>query len=252
MIIDNHVHVGWFTDGYHTPKEIWNSEMAAGVDGMAVASTSTCAELYKDVCRELRELIRFGGEKVHPILWLTPRMMKLNYPLPYMLHSKIRWQGIKLHFEAHPEWSKNRSLLNKALDVAKRLNVPVLLHTGNHEVSHAGRFKDVIQDKRELTFILAHGRPIEEAIDVLLSCSNTYVDTAFMPISDLKKLVDTGLINQILFGTDAPINKVFFKEIDTTDYIRDSIKLTYKVLGDKADCIFSRCIYSKSYNRLFA
>ena len=49
MIIDNHVHVGWFTDGYHSPKEIWVSEMAAGVDGMAVASTSTCAELYKDV-----------------------------------------------------------------------------------------------------------------------------------------------------------------------------------------------------------
>ena len=39
MIIDNHVHVGWFTDGYHSPKEIWGSEMAAGVDGMAVAST---------------------------------------------------------------------------------------------------------------------------------------------------------------------------------------------------------------------
>lgn len=157
MIIDNHVHVGWFTDGYHSPKEIWGSEMAAGVDGMAVASTSTCAELYKDVCRELRELIRFGGKKVHPILWLTPRMLKLNYPLPYMLHSKIKWQGIKLHFESHPEWSKNRALLNKALDVAKLLDVPVLLHTGNFEVSHAGRFKDVIQDHSEQTFILAHG-----------------------------------------------------------------------------------------------
>lgn len=245
MIIDNHVHVGWFTDGYHSPKEIWGSEMAAGVDGMAVASTSTCAELYKDVCRELRELIRFGGEKVHPILWLTPRMLKLNYPLPYMLHSKIKWQGIKLHFESHPEWSKNRALLNKALDVAKLLDVPVLLHTGNFEVSHAGRFKDVIQDHSEQTFILAHGRPIEEAIDVLLSCPNTYVDTAFMPMSDLQKLVEEGLTDRILFGTDAPINKVFFKEIDTSMYIRDTINQTYKILGDKADGIFSRCIYGE-------
>lgn len=246
MIIDNHVHVGWFTDGYHSPKEIWVSEMAAGVDGMAVASTSTCAELYKDVCRELRELIRFGGEKVHPILWLTPRMLKLSYPLPYMLHSKIKWQGIKLHFEAHPEWSRNHTLLNKALEVAKRLNVPVLLHTGNYEVSHAGRFKDIIKGYRELTFILAHGRPIEEAIDVLQSCSNTYVDTAFMPMGDLRRLVDTGLTDRILFGTDAPINKVFFKDIDTADYIRDSIKQTYEVLGDKANDMFARCIFSNS------
>lgn len=245
MIIDNHVHVGWFTDGYHSPKEIWDSAMAAGVDGMAVASTSTCAELYKDVCRELRELIRLGGEKVHPILWLTPRMLKLNYPLPYMLHSNIKWQGIKLHFESHPEWSRNSILLNKALDVAKRLDVPVLLHTGNYDVSHAGRFKNVIQDHSELTFVLAHGRPIEEALDVLLSCPNTYVDTAFMPMSNLQRLIEAGLADRILFGTDAPINKVFFKEIDTSDYIRDSIKQTYKVLGNQADGICSRCIYGK-------
>lgn len=162
-----------------------------------------------------------------------------------MLHSKIKWQGIKLHFESHPEWSKNRTLLNKALDVAKLLDVPVLLHTGNFEVSHAGRFKDVIQDHSEQTFILAHGRPIDEAIDVLLSCSNTYVDTAFMPMSDLQKLVEEGLTDRILFGTDAPINKVFFKEIDTSMYIRDTINQTYKILRDKADGVFSRCIYGE-------
>ena len=29
MIIDNHVHVGWYRDGYHSPKEIWEAETAA-------------------------------------------------------------------------------------------------------------------------------------------------------------------------------------------------------------------------------
>ena len=62
-------------------------------------------------------------------------------------------------------------------------------------------------------------------------------------MSDLQKLVEEGLTDRILFGTDAPINKVFFKEIDTADYIRDSIKQTYEVLGNKAEDIFSRCIY---------
>ena len=78
MIIDNHVHVGWFTDGYHSPKEVWNSAIAAGINGMVVSSTSTCAELYKDVRRELRELKRLGGDRVHPVLWLTPRMLKVK------------------------------------------------------------------------------------------------------------------------------------------------------------------------------
>ncbi len=102
-MIDNHVHVGWFLDGYHTPREIWEAEDRAGIDEIVVSSTSTCAELYKLVVREMRELIRLGGSRIHPILWLTPRMFtRKHYAIPFLL-KKISWQGIKLHFEAHPQ-----------------------------------------------------------------------------------------------------------------------------------------------------
>ena len=84
-MIDNHVHVGWYTDGYHFPKEVWQAELDAGIDEIAVSSTSTCAELYKLVVREMSELIRLGGSSIHPILWLTPKMMK-TWGLSYMLH----------------------------------------------------------------------------------------------------------------------------------------------------------------------
>lgn len=76
MIIDNHVHVGWYRDGYHSPKEIWEAETAAGVDEICVSSTSTCAELYDIVIEEMIELKRLEGSKVHPILWITPQMLK--------------------------------------------------------------------------------------------------------------------------------------------------------------------------------
>lgn len=243
MVIDNHVHVGWFTDGYHTPREVWDSAMAAGVNGMAVASTSTCAELYKDVCRELRELKRLGGSQIHPILWLTPRMMKVKYALPYMLHSKIRWQGVKIHSEAHPEWVHNIQLMNKALNVARSLDVPVIIHTGNFDCSHAGLFKNAIAENTDLTFVLAHGRPINETIYILNSNDNVYVDTAFMPMADLKELVAEGLSDRILFGTDAPINKVFYNNLSTSDYIIERFKETQMILGNDAETVFSRCIY---------
>lgn len=57
MIIDNHVHVGWYRDGYHSPKEIWEAETAAGVDEICVSSTSTCAELYDIVIEEMIEFL---------------------------------------------------------------------------------------------------------------------------------------------------------------------------------------------------
>ena len=244
MIIDNHVHIGWYTDRYHAPREVWNSALAARVDGMAVSSTSTCAELYKVVVREMRQLIKLGGERIHPILWLTPKMMKCRYAVPFMLKSKIRWQGIKMHWEAHPEWSGNRLLVNRALNLARRLGVPVLLHTGNFDVCHAGRFARLIEANGDLTFVLAHGRPIEEAIAILKSQNNVFIDTAFMPEADIQRLADERLDGKILFGTDAPINEVFFPETPTADYIKEQIELLQRTCGISADVILSRTIYN--------
>lgn len=243
MIIDNHVHVGWFTDGYHAPRDVWYSALAAGVDGMAVASTSTCAELYKDVCRELRELIRLGGECIFPILWLTPRMLKVRYALPYMLHSKIKWCGIKLHFCAHPEWAHNAKLLQKAIDVAQRLHLPVLLHTGNEENCCAGQFRELIYQNPMVTFVLAHGRPIDEAIEIMRECRNVYVDTAFMPMQDLARLNKEGMSDKVLFGTDAPINELFYKHISTKEFIKGMIESSRTALGQNADEVFGRTVY---------
>ena len=62
-MIDNHVHMGWYTDGYHSPLEVWQSEQEAGIDEIVVSSTSTCAELYKLVVREMREQDTLAGSK---------------------------------------------------------------------------------------------------------------------------------------------------------------------------------------------
>lgn len=243
MIFDNHVHVGWFTDGYHSPKDVWYSELAAGVDGMAVSSTSTCAELYKVVVREMRELIRLGDNRIHPILWLTPTMLKKRYALPYMLHNKVNWKGVKMHWEAHPEWTHNPKLVEKALDVARRLGCPVLLHTGEDKYCHAGFYIGLIKKYADLTFVLAHGRPVDEAIEVLKQCPNSFVDTAFMPMSDLSKIIAKGLSNRVIFGTDAPINRIFYKDLETIDFIRDTICLIQSECPEEANSILSRSVY---------
>lgn len=244
MIIDNHVHVGWFTDGYHSPRSVWNSLMAAGVDGMVISSTSTCAELYKVVIREMRELIRLGGERIHPILWISPKMIKRHYALPLMLHSGIKWRGVKLHFEAHPEWTSNKYLLKQAIEVARQLNVSVLLHTGNKAVSHAGRFAPLIEANNNLMFILAHGRPHDETIAMLKTHDNLLVDTAFMSNVELSKLIEQGLQQRIIFGTDAPINRVYYPGMSTEMFIRKQIEMVRETCGNYAASILARTPYN--------
>ena len=240
---DNHVHIGWYTEGYHSPKEVWQAEQDAGIDEIAVSSTSTCAELYKLVVREIRELIHLGGSRIHPILWLTPRMMN-TWGLSYMLHSKIRWQGVKMHWKAHREWYYNKKLLHNALEIARWIEVPVLFHTGDFKECKASVFMDICSQYNDLTFVLAHGRPLQETLEVLTRCTNVYVDTAFMPINDVATIVQNGYANRLLFGTDAPINTIFFPNTSTTDYISQCLLSLEKVVPKESfHTIMSNSIY---------
>jgi predicted TIM-barrel fold metal-dependent hydrolase len=216
---DNHVHIGWYTDGYHSPLEVWRAEQQAGIDEIVVSSTSTCAELYKLVVREIKELNKLGGSRIHPILWITPKMMK-TWGISYMIHSRVRWEGIKLHWQAHREWYYNNKILHNALEVARWMQVPVLLHTGDFKECHAKVFLDVCKKYDALDFVLAHGWPIDETMDVMSQCPNVRVDTAFMPAEDVKLLCDNGFAERVLFGTDAPINLLFYKDMSTVEYIR--------------------------------
>ena len=221
-MIDNHVHIGWFTDGYHKPLDVFNSEKAAGISEISVSSTSTCAELYKLVVKEMKSLITVGGSNIHPILWLTPRMLK-TYGIRYMLHSKIRWEGIKRHCVSHREWFYNKKLTYQAINIARNLNVPVLLHTGEFKECRAAVFEPLIKSNTDINFVLAHGRPIMQTIDMLDKYSNCFVDTAFMPKEHIKLLLASGLEDKILFGTDAPIDLIYVKDLSVSKYIKEKL-----------------------------
>lgn len=225
MIIDNHVHVGWYSDGYHSPLEIWRSLKDAGVDSAVVSSTSTCAELYHNIQTEFYQLFSIAGNgNICPVLWITPEMLLKSWPLKKLLNCKIEWRGIKLHYISHPLWSKTPRLVDKAIDVARFLgNVPVLLHTGDWDSCHAGVFEPVITANQDLKFVLAHGRPIDETINLMKTWTNVWTDTAFMPIEDIKKLVGADLTGKVLFGSDLPINKIYYPKISDKDYLNQKI-----------------------------
>lgn len=223
MIIDNHVHVGWFLDGYHSSKEMYDATISAEISEFAVSSTSTCAEQYKLVVREMRELQRLCGEKVHPILWLTPRMMK-TYGIRYMLHSKVKWKGIKMHWLAHPEWGRNERLLQQGLSIVKQLRVPLLLHSGEQECCQPHLYAPICRELSDTTIVIAHGRPIDQTIELLEEFQNVVVDTAFMPTEHVVNLVEKGFEDRIAFGTDTPIQLVYDSSKSVSVHVKNQIE----------------------------
>jgi len=76
-------------------------------------------------------------------------------------------EGVKMHWKAHREWYYNHPLLARTLDVARRLRIPVLLHTGDYKECHARVFMDLCFEHPDLTFVLAQGWPVGETMEVL-------------------------------------------------------------------------------------
>ncbi len=247
MIIDNHVHTGWFKGSYYSSEYVWNEIQSIGIDKFVLAPLSAVIRTFhRNAIREVKTIQRLSKGCCIPLLWVAPFMFKPEgeYVLRELLHSGIAWKGMKIHYYMHPEWDHNKKLAAKAFELARRYNLPVLTHTGGSPECEAGVFKQIAQNYPDLTIVLAHGRPIEETLDVLGCCPKTMVDTAFMPQDDQKLLVDSGFADRMLFGTDVPINKYYYPNMSTAKFVCNHIETLRSVTtSEQFEAIMSRTPY---------
>lgn len=221
-MIDTHIHVGQFNELYISPSEIHNLMGNLGIDYYAVASTTQCEENYIKVLSEFHELINLDNEKVIPIMWITPNSLQGN--IAWYLESDINWKIIKIHpFFNQTEWLPDSSQLAEVIDIAHYLNLPLLIHTGEDNCCRADLYESTIKDYPNVTFILAHGRPINTSIELAKKYQNAYVDTAFMPLDHINSLVRHGLSEKILWGSDMCIPQFFNPEIDLISYYKNRL-----------------------------
>ena len=218
-LIDSHIHVGQYFDRYFSPQQISYLMKTVGVDYYAVSSTTMCEENYPKVLDELHELIALDNEKVLPVMWITPEGLKGN--IAWFLESDIQWRCIKIHPYLHQEsWVADSDNCNEVVDIARELKIPLLIHTGNESCCQAKKYEHLILKNHDVVFILAHGRPIDEASCLARKYSNVYVDSAFMPILDMQQIISSGLSHKLLWGTDMCIPAHFYPNADMREYYK--------------------------------
>lgn len=231
MLIDAHIHVGTFEKCHFSPTYVSSLMNSLGCDCYAVSSTSMCEEDYIKVLDEINDLIHIDGNKVLPIMWITPEGLRGN--IAWFLESKINWHCLKIHpFLNQYDWEPGSQNLQEVLDIARELNIPLLIHTGNEECCRAGKYETIIQKNPDITFILAHGRPHLDAIHLTTQYANAYADSAFMSIDEMEDFVKRGLAHKLLWGTDMCIPQHFYPQIDLESY--------YKQKLDAFRCICSK------------
>lgn len=221
-MIDSHIHVGQFNDLYFGPAMIHDLMARLNIDYYAVSSTTICEENYPKVLEELQELITLDKDKVIPIMWVTPD--SLNGNIAWYLDSSIKWKCIKIHPFLHPDkWTKPDGIMTEVVDIAKELNIPILIHTGNEASCQSNLFEEIIAYNPDSTFILAHGRPLNQSLRMVKRYDNAFADTAFMPSSHIKDFIDFGLAHKVLWGTDMCIPQYFYPSCNLQQYYKERL-----------------------------
>jgi len=245
QINDLHLHMGQFYERYYSPEFIYQAISDNNINKALISSTTTCEENYAKVISEIHQLIVYGKEKIFPVLWVTPKMIKSNN-LAYMLESNIQWKCIKIHGLIH-NWAPNGKLFKQVIDLAIKIQLPILIHSGGDKRCDAGSYLRIIKNNPQQTFILAHGRPIDEAINVIKHCTNAYVDTAFMSLEHIVLLIENKLEERILFGSDFPITIHNESNIYVNDWYQNRISEIVDIIGiDKF-----KIMNEYNFNKLF-
>lgn len=236
MIFDAHLHVGFFPRKdrkggeayYYSPSRLMQYVKWAGIDEFIVSSTNACWDPHAESMHsEALELKRLAGAKCHPFFWLTREYLKWDGLLRKIPEF---YEGIKLHGgESH--WTEFPDDLSRVLSVAQEHNLPVQLHTGKDEANSCLAYLPFCRKFPRVRFDLAHGWPLDGALQALASCDNVWVDVAFVETTTAEALFHA-FPKRILFGTDFPAPLRFF-HVSGTRYLRKYIK-TMRAIGGEA------------------
>ena len=236
MLFDFHVHMGQYFDDYYTPPRILRTMQLAGITHFAYSSTSTVVTDDPDFLLEERVAIHELSEgRAKPILWVTHDMLKRSPNLSlYMNDAGGKICGLKIHGVSE-SWLPNGRELQRIFKIAQERGLFVKLHTGEREECEAGMYRKICMKIPDVRVVLAHGRPILQAIDMLRLCPNTFVDTSFMPHNHFQQLIiaarQNGFTDRILFGTDTPIPGRHLKS-SLPRHLRSRIDLSKKIAGE--------------------
>jgi hypothetical protein len=188
-----------------------------GVQKWFFSSTSTGNMPFQEIKREIETVNDTSDGAAYPFLWITPKM--LNESPDLNKYFFCRFYGIKLH-GYYNGWKPNGKKLHRVFQIARERGLPVMIHTGGMNCCDAGKYQKICEKFYDVTVILAHGRPLAETVEVMNSAPNTYTDTAFMPIIDIKQLIEHKLTARILFGTDYPVTSYYYRTPARTYYRR--------------------------------
>jgi predicted TIM-barrel fold metal-dependent hydrolase len=179
------------------------------------------------------------------VLVLSPIIMRRDINLNIL--DRLPFKMIKLHGFLH-NWHPSGRLLKSVFQVANKRKVPIMLHTGGCERSDAGNYLNICSLFPNVRVILAHSRPFDQTVEVMMKCSNVWADTSFVPAEKVKLFAKKGLIDRVVFGTDFPVSTFYASEKNLKIWYEKNISKTISTLGSELFKTLSNTNYINFYS----
>jgi predicted TIM-barrel fold metal-dependent hydrolase len=214
---DTHIHIGQYEERYYSAKEVFEvifSERT--ISNIIFTTTSSCIDdiEYSKIENEIADALSTAKDmKVNavPFFWYVPDYRKHGLSVETAMRN-LPYTGIKIHPLAH-EWDLQNpqtvDIVHEICDYCSRHKLPVLVHTNCGKEQEAKKFSKFFEQYRQTNFILAHGYPVDQAIEVLRLYPNTSCDTAFMTEENFEKIIDAGFGNRLILGSDFPMSHYY-------------------------------------------
>lgn len=222
MIIDTHVHIGKVLK-FSMPEEMVLDSMEKYNIDFSLVSNIESAELdfkQKELPKEkqidqvtsLKKAIKFARQnpkKIAILPWVRPYFEKVSDELIKLIEDN---RDIIVGMKMHPYHSKvavDDERMKPYIEIAKKFDLPVLLHTGGCEEAEPIHVWNAAKQNPEVKFIMGHmglGTDNKEAIELLGTLPNLYGDTAWVPMESTIAAIKKWGSKKMMFGSDNPID----------------------------------------------
>jgi len=218
-ITDFHTHFGPYGNKHFSVDYILSTMKKIGIKRFATMPAPMMEDAYIPDNHSVLEFFKQDEIEVIPILLTSPLMIEEDPEFKKV--ADIPYKIIKIHPYAH-SWNKYPELVTFILNHARQKQIPVMIHTGYDE-SQPNNFIQWFENYPDINFILAHGKPAEQAIPLMQKYKNVWIDISFMDLTVLYENIATIDDSRVLFGTDMPINEFFYTQT-SVEYCNDRIK----------------------------
>ncbi len=211
MIIDAHMHLGedLIYNSNDDEERVLGYMKEFGIGGVILQPGLKVWDWHRS-CERIRDFALANPGRGWGIVSYTPHCSDEEY----MEHvtwavRELGFVAIKLHPEAYC-CAPNAPQAQKVYEAARKLGVPVMIHTGNGVASALPSLAiPAALEYPDVTFVLAHaggGMFGSEALVAAQVCPNIYLEMSWCPVYVVRNFVEKLGSSRLMFGTDNPDN----------------------------------------------